>query len=230
MNSGKRQAPVAVAAPAAPANRNCSVRTANGVTRVVNGHGGGKDRSSVRTALRGRRRVPRSDGTVTSTGRVVKMRVPGSISRATTVNSPSPTASCFRSAQVLGRCKPLCIRQFNQGRFQFELRLYLPRVNKASFQKVSRLRMTSSKMELPPSRGRRSPPELFTHYLTLAPLLCYCGEMGATPPSLGTVCAGGGEPGEDYRSESGAAVPCGRYPLYRKRPEPSDFDGLGGVG
>ena len=23
-------------------------------------------------------------------------------------------------------------------------------------------------MELPPSRGRRSPPELFTHYLTLA--------------------------------------------------------------
>ena len=120
-----------------------------------------------------------------TTGRVVKMRVPGSISRATAVNSPSPTASCFRSAQVLGRCNPLCIRQFNQGRFQFELRPYLPRVNKASFQKVSRLRMTSSKMELPPSRGRRSPPELFTHYLTLAPLLCYCGEMGATPPSLG---------------------------------------------
>ena len=85
-------------------------------------------------------------------------------------------------------------------------------------------------MELPPSRGRRSPPELFTHYLTLAPLLCYCSEMGATPPSLGTVCADGGEPGEDYRSESGAAVPCGRCPLYRKRPEPSDFDGLGGVG
>ena len=32
----------------------------------------------------------------------------------------------------------------HQGRFQFELRPYLPRVNKASFQKVSRLRMTSS--------------------------------------------------------------------------------------
>ena len=33
----------------------------------------------------------------------------------------------------------------HQGRFQFELRpyLYLSRVNKASFQKVSRLRMTS---------------------------------------------------------------------------------------
>ena len=34
----------------------------------------------------------------------------------------------------------------HQGRFQFELRPYLPRVNKASFQKVSRLRMTFSEV------------------------------------------------------------------------------------
>ena len=116
-----------------------------------------------------------------TTGRVVKMRVPGSISRATAVNSPSPTASCFRSAQVLGRCKPLCIRQFNQGRFQFELRPYLPRVNKASFQKVSRLRMTSSKMELPPSRGRRSPPELFYTLFDLSSTIVLLRRDGCDP-------------------------------------------------
>ena len=68
----------------------------------------------------------------------------------------------------------------------------------------------------------------------MASFLATSGDAGADAlqrplPSLG-VCAGGGEPGEDYRSEPGAAVPCGRGPLYRKRPEPSDFDGWGGVG
>ena len=58
-----------------------------------------------------------TDTGISVTGKVVKMRLPGSISRATAVNSPSPTASCFRSAQVLGRCKPLCIRQFTKGGF-----------------------------------------------------------------------------------------------------------------
>ena len=97
-----------------------------------------------------------------TTGRVVKMRVPGSISRATAVNSPSPTASCFRSAQVLGRCKPLCIRQFKPRAVSVRIETVFAPGQQGFLPEVSRLRMTSSKMELPPSRGRRSPPELFT--------------------------------------------------------------------
>ena len=38
-----------------------------------------------------------------TTGSVVKMRVPGSISRATAVNSPSPTASQRTDPREVGR-------------------------------------------------------------------------------------------------------------------------------
>ena len=50
------------------------------------------------------------------------------------------------------------------------------------------------------------------------------------PSHLSASVRAAGSRGEDYRSEPGAAVPCGRGPLYRKRPEPSDFDGWGWVG